>query len=285
MWHEEVSGALGAELGRVGRKLELGDSVAGALAAARGALGEDASTLSSLLSMQERLGGDVAGMVVALASSLDRRADLLRAGRAAAAGAKLSGRMVAALPLLLLATLPLSRAPLFDGVGRMLFGAGLALAIAGIVAIERLVPGAPSRDDGAAVVADVTAGVLRGGVALDTALATIAEHPPDDVGAALARAGRLARLGVPWGDALARADDERLRSLARVVRHAEAMGLPIADALEEYARRTRDERLRALEATLRRAPVLMVVPLTLFVLPAFVLLGLAPFLRGLSVNW
>jgi hypothetical protein len=57
--------------------------------------------------------------------------------------------------------------------------------------------------------------------------------------------------------------------------------MPLADALESFAERWRRERTSAFDARLRRAPVLIVIPLTLLVLPSFLLLGVAPFVRGL----
>jgi hypothetical protein len=51
-----------------------------------------------------------------------------------------------------------------------------------------------------------------------------------------------------------------------------------------FAARRRAARSRDFDAAMRRAPVLMVVPLVICVLPSFLLLGVAPFLRGLSLS-
>jgi tight adherence protein C len=102
---------------------------------------------------------------------------------------------------------------------------------------------------------------------------------------ALVKARRLVRLGCRWAQALQRCGDPRLATIGATLRHADAFGIPIADALERHAREAEDEAARAFEASLARAPVLMVVPLTVLVLPSFFLLGVAPFLRELARGW
>jgi hypothetical protein len=126
----------------------------------------------------------------------------------------------------------------------------------------------------------VTAAVLRGGVGLGCALAAVAGHRDD---AALSRAARRAQLGCPWPEALRRSCDAGYTALAQVIERTDRHGLPAADALEAFAVLRRAERAQEFEKSIRRAPVLMVVPLVLCVLPAFVLLALGPFLRGLSL--
>jgi tight adherence protein B len=281
-WASHAPCPLRPELERVARRARLGAPLGYVLGPLSDVLGSDADALVALVEGHARLGGDAARAVLGLAASLDRRADSIRAARAAAAGARLSGRLVAALPLLVVPVLPLARAPLLDGVGVALLAGGVTLAIGGVVAIERLVPD-PPREDGAALVADAVAGALRAGVGLGAALEAVAAHAPNDVAVPLRRALRMAHLGGSWTRALAGVGDQSLGELAGVIESAERFGLPSADALEEHAQRVRSARLRAYESTLRRAPVVMVVPLTLFVLPSFVLLGIAPFLRGLSL--
>jgi tight adherence protein B len=283
LWHREVPTPLCPELETVARRLRLGASVPRALDALSSTMGGDAARLAALLLVHDELGGDVARSVRGLASSLDRRADLLRASSAAAAGARLSGRVIAALPLLLLPAVPLARAPLLDAVGAALLSSGVTLALAGILVIERFVPPPPG-EDGAALVAETAAGVLRAGIGIAAALDAVCVHAPADVAAPLARARRLTRLGASWSDALQRTGDERLHALGGVTRRVECHGLPSAGALETYADGRRAASLRAHETALRRAPVLMVVPLTIFVLPSFFLLGVAPFLRALPLH-
>lgn len=235
--------------------------------------------------MHARAGGDVGGMVEALARSLERRGDLKAAAQAAVSGAKLSGRVVAALPALLLPMAPLARAPLFDVGGIALLVIGVSLAGAGVACIEKLVPSPPRHDDGCALVGELVAGALRAGVGLDIALFLAAVHAPDDVSLPLRRARRMAQLGMSWPRALERAGDRGAAALGEALAAGDRWGLPVASALDTFAARRREEMTRTFEAAARRAPVLMVVPLTLLVLPAFVLVGLGPFLRGLSLSW
>jgi pilus assembly protein TadC len=100
-------------------------------------------------------------------------------------------------------------------------------------------------------------------------------------GEGLARARRLAALGASWPEALRRADDG-FGDLAAVIERATSSGSPVAAPLRSLAASRRLQAERSFEARLRRAPVVMVMPLTLCVLPSFAVLGLAPFLRGVA---
>jgi pilus assembly protein TadC len=73
-----------------------------------------------------------------------------------------------------------------------------------------------------------------------------------------------------------------LRELGAVVVRAERLGTPASAALRAFAEVRRREREDEFERAARRAPVLMVLPLTTCILPAYVLLAVGPILRGLS---
>jgi tight adherence protein B len=175
---------------------------------------------------------------------------------------------------------PLRGAALLDATGILITVTGAALALAGLACMERLVPRSPG-DDPVALMAALVAGLLRSGLPLRAALAACLQRPPAELSAPARRAGRLVNLGASWSQALAACGDGALAELGVVGRRAQVSGMPIADALERWAERRRREALAAFEAELSRAPVLMVIPLTLLVLPSFVLLGVAPFLRSL----
>ena len=130
--------------------------------------------------------------------------------------------------------------------------------------------------------AEVAASALRGGTGLRTALDALARCPPTGTNEALDRAARLVRLGLPWAEALQRTSDAGLAELGRVLLRSDARGLPLAQTLGDFAVAKREESARLLERAIRRAAILMVVPLVVCVLPAFVLLGLGPFIRGLA---
>lgn len=280
-WPAEVPTPERAALDRVSRRLRLGDSVAGALSAAHAALGVDGEAVSMALSLHARLGGDAARSLEALAAAIDRRGESVAAARAASAGARLSGRIVAGLPLLLLPALPLRRAPLLDTFGILLTLAGVALALAGLVWIGRLVPRPPGDDPGGRIAISVAA-ALRAGVPLPAALDAVAERPPAVLAEGAERVRRMVRLGAPWPAALIGCREEPLAQMGRVLNRASAAGTPVAEALEVLAERRRRDIQATFDEALRRAPVVMVIPLTLLVLPSYVLLGVAPFLRGLA---
>ena len=92
-----------------------------------------------------------------------------------------------------------------------------------------------------------------------------------------------AERGARWSDALEAAAG-RLGPLARPLLAAlvasERYGAPLADALVVLAAEARADRRRRAEEAARRVPVQLLFPLVLCVLPAFVLLTLAPLLAG-----
>ena len=284
-WHRVAPRSTRAALVVVARRLALGDSVGGALRALEPVLGADAPALAAVAAMHLRTGGAADEMVHALARSLRRRRARRGSAAAAAAGARLSGRVIAGLPLLFLPLAPLTKAPVVDAWGLGMMVAGVALALGGIVWIERLVPSPPAGVDGAALLADLLGAALRAGVTAPTALEVVSARPPEDVAEGLRRAARIARLGSRWSKALQRVGDARLAAIGETLERAEEVGVPVADALEGCAEALREEGARAFETELRRAPVLMVFPLTMLVLPSLLLLGVGPLLRGLGRAW
>jgi tight adherence protein C len=96
----------------------------------------------------------------------------------------------------------------------------------------------------------------------------------------LEEARRQVALGTPWRSAL-RGVSERtglpeLRRLSITLDRSERLGSPVADQLRRLARDVRDERRLRAEERARRAPVAMLFPLVLCILPAFVLAAVVP---------
>jgi len=273
-WGDAVPGAA-----RVSRRVRLGCSLGDSLEAARPFLGGDLDALGLVGDLHGRAGGDAAEMLEAIARSIDQRVS--GAGRAAvnAAGARLSARLVAGLPLATLLFLPGSRAPVFDPLGLTVIAVGIALCIGGMRWIGGLLPVPPDEVDEAGLLAVVIASGARAGCSVDQVLDVAAARQG---GSELARAGRRHRLGLPWPDALMRSNDEALRSLGVALTIPQRLGVPVASTLDEFARRRAEQLENRLERAIRRAPVKMVVPLTLCVLPSFALLALTPFLRSLA---
>lgn len=233
--------------------------------------------LLPLLEQHESAGGGLAGALHQTAMWLRQRSDGLEEARASVAGAKLSARLVAALPLLFLPLAPLGRAPMFDRTGVAILVAGALLAIVGMRWIGSLIPSPPDPHDPLDRFAREIALSLRAGMAIGPALSAAAVV----AGPSLASASRRVALGCSWGAVLGQNADPFLRSVAAIFDRGDRLGLPVATSLEELADQRRDSRARMFTARLRRAPVLMVVPLTLCVLPSFGFLALGPFLRGL----
>lgn len=283
-WHQHAPPPLREPLVRIAGSIELGASTERALAVLDDIYGVAAAgTLRAALITCSEIGGDTARMLDRIARTIQDRAALARSGRAAGSGALLSGRLVAGLPLAFVPFMPLAEVPVLDGPGLLLLLAGVALAAGGLKWVSALVP-RPPEDDGAAEVADVTAAVLEGGAGLPAALGIAARGAPADVAAPMHRASRLVALGLDWTDALHRLDDTGLQQLAHALHMSHKYGLPASGILEEFSARRRAERAQSFEAALRRAPVLMVIPLVVCVLPAYVLLGLGPFLRAITLT-
>lgn len=281
-WPEHVSpGSLRDDLLRVRRRLRLGAEPIAALSPLAASLTDDVRTLQAVVALVTRTGGDASAMVVGLARAIEARAASASSARAAASGARLSGRLIAALPLGFLPLAPIADAPLLDPAGILLLVSGGGLCLAGMTWIGRLMP-VPPEDDPAAFLADLVAAVVRGGVALASALDAVAEAGASGATEDLERCRRLVRLGLPWPRALRHCDHAGLRGLASVLETAHAFGLPVGANLEAWARQRRAEVERGFESATRRAGVLMMVPLATCVLPSFILLAVAPFLRGLA---
>lgn len=264
------------ELAEVSKRVRLGAPTAAALTG---------TSLESRLAVAFRLhlaeGIDLARWLDDVAEVIEREVAASESARAASAGAILSGRMVAGLPLLFVPLVPMSRGAMFDAVGIAILAAGIALACAGLKWIARLVPPAPPPDPVGEVCLSAAA-LLDAGLPLPDALEGAASHlAPAAPDAPDPR--RLVRLGSSWHHALTRMD-AAFDSVCEAIEQAREHGLPLAGTLRALEERRRAERLRDFERRLKRAPVLMVVPLTCCVLPAYGLLGVAPFLRSMTMG-
>jgi Flp pilus assembly protein TadB len=127
------------------------------------------------------------------------------------------------------------------------------------------------------LVADLLAVALRGGTPVDRAAAAVATAVPAPLGDRLQQAARLLELGATpaeaWDQLATVAGADRvIRAAVRSADHGGAL----AGALSRLAEDLRADRAAAAEATARRSAVLIVLPLGLCFLPAFVLAGLVP---------
>lgn len=125
--------------------------------------------------------------------------------------------------------------------------------------------------------ADLLAVALRGGTPVDRATGAVARALPGPLSDRLARVSRVLELGGTAADAWAElapvAGAERMvRAAVRSAEHGGAL----AGALGRLADDLRADRAIAVEAAARRSGVLIVLPLGLCFLPAFILAGLVP---------
>jgi Flp pilus assembly protein TadB len=125
--------------------------------------------------------------------------------------------------------------------------------------------------------ADLLAAALRAGAPVDRAAAAVADALGGPLGERLERTARSLRLGAGPSEAWAHLSDVpgAHRLVAAAIRSS-ASGGALAGALTRLADDLRADRSVAAEAAARRAGVLIVLPLGLCFLPAFLLAGLVP---------
>lgn len=273
-WHADAERQDAENLRRLARRLDLGQGTGAAVADSELADGED---LATALDLCERTGMDAAAALDRMTAHARLRDARKAASAAATSGARLSARMIAALPLVFL---PMSMRTVGDAVGTGSLVAGLVLVVLGWRWMTRTTPIPPKADEPIALLCDRAAQLMSCGLSPAESLSIVVTD-----GCALrgtTRAVRLVRLGMSWEDALGSVQD--LAPVGAALAAAQRYGRPAAGELSELARCRREAVTSAYEARLRRAPVLMVLPLTLCVLPSFVLLGLVPLLRSLRIG-
>jgi pilus assembly protein TadC len=164
--------------------------------------------------------------------------------------------------------------------------AGLVLGVAsGVAAYHWLIrqPSTAARSEARRVAADLPytadllAAALRAGAPPDVAARCVGTAIGGPLGERLIRVDRALRLGAAAGEAWSYLGDApgAARLVAAAVR-SQHSGAAFAGALTRVADDLRADHLIAAEAAARRAGVLIVLPLGLCFLPAFVLAGLVP---------
>lgn len=125
-----------------------------------------------------------------------------------------------------------------------------------------------------ALLAELTGLGLTAGLPLTSALAAAAEETgallADEVRGVLRRA-RVQGIGVALGTSAGRA-----QSLYRLAARAVVTGAPLRPAVAAFADQARSEERANRLAAARRLPVRLLLPLSLLILPGFVLLSLGP---------
>lgn len=239
-----------------------------------GPFGADLGALLSRLDAVEREGLDGVASLDALADALVERDARRAAARAAGAGAVASARLIAVLPLLLL-PVSMSGPVLEKPYVLVSIAAGLALGLVGYRWLTSIVPAPPSLDSHEWLIRDLAA-LARAGMSLEQGIEASTSGP---LGSELGRIGRRHRLGARLANAL-ESEGGPFCDLAAAIRDSERSGTPVAGALERLAEERRTAAEMAFRERTGKAPVKMVVPLTLCVLPAFVLMGVVPLIEG-----
>jgi Flp pilus assembly protein TadB len=281
-WGKEVDDeAIRLLLVRVARRIDMGAPLKTCLQPLEDAIGSDGSALRAALDLHARHGGPAGPAIEGLAGALAIRATMNHQRRAAAAATRLSGRLMALLGAAFVVLLPAwSDASVGVLVGSALTAA--VLMVAGVRWMKRLTP-RPGADDPVATFADITAGLIAGGLPLHAAVGiAVAAMGETDIDDQLEKTAARVELGASWPQALARTGHPDLGALGRAVRRAQRLGTPVGAALSAFASGLRERAQRDFELRARRAAVMLVMPLTLCLLPGFAILIVVPLLRSLS---
>lgn len=163
---------------------------------------------------------------------------------------------------------------------------GATLAFAAAVGARRLgqleVPDPCARDPDLPLVVDLLAAGLSVGAPLPRAADVVARALPGPAAATLAEAGRLVALGAEPRLAYEPLQTGALAPVGRALVRSARTGAPVADQLARAAAEIRAARTSAAEEAAARVEVLAVIPLGLFFLPGFVLIGIVPVVVGLA---
>jgi Flp pilus assembly protein TadB len=125
--------------------------------------------------------------------------------------------------------------------------------------------------------ADLLAATLCAGASVDRAAAAVADALGGPLGERLERTARSLHLGAGPAEAWAHVTDvPGARRLAAAAVRSSTSGGALAGALTRLGDDLRNDRSVAAEAAARRAGVLIVLPLGLCFLPAFLLAGVVP---------
>lgn len=279
-WHLEAPADSCHALQRVARAVRMGAPPGPAVRAL--VPGADARHLAALLDLHARAGGDLALMLHRLAEWMRTRDEMERSTAAGTAGVRLSGRMIAWLPLAATPFLPYKSMLAGNRTAVVLVITGMGLLLGGLRWMKALLPLQPADDDAAALLCEMAASLLGGGVALDDALGFAASCELPGLADELAAIRRRVALGMSWGRAFVSSTHPSIRDAGYVVRNTLVTGTDPATALLHLAEERRRATQISYEERAKKAAVRMILPLTLLILPAFLMLGVVPFVADLA---
>jgi tight adherence protein C len=121
---------------------------------------------------------------------------------------------------------------------------------------------------------------LEAGMGLDRALRTVVQEYRSALSDEVGRVLRDIDLGIGRGEAFERmalrVGLDELRSVSRAIVQSEELGVSLVSVMHVQSREVRLSRRRAAEAEALRAPIKMLVPVVVFILPTLFMLLLAP---------
>jgi tight adherence protein C len=121
---------------------------------------------------------------------------------------------------------------------------------------------------------------LEAGMGLDRALRTVVREYHSPLAADIQRVLGDIDLGVSRGEAFermaARVGLDDLHALSRAIVQSEELGVSVIGVMQNQSREVRMSRRREAEAQAMRAPIKMLIPLVVFILPTLFLLLLGP---------
>lgn len=223
--------------------------------------GEAWAVLAATLSVSERCGAPVAASLRSLSGTLRDMGQTQRDVRSALAGPRSTSRVVMALPLVgLCFALVLGSNPidiLLSPLGLLCMAMGTSLMAIGWRWSSRMARNAIPEDASPGLFVDLAAIALSGGASVERGLAAV-DTTIETLGSGRDRG----------------AADE-------VIALAERAGVPAADLLRSEGARLRREVASEASQRAARLSTRLMIPLGLCVLPAFMLLGVAPMMIGI----
>ena len=258
----------GGDVDAVAARARLGGSIAHSTRPLEPAYGVSFPRFVRCLEAGSVAGSDWGRELDDVAASIRDREAHDRAAVVSGAGAALSARTIAFLPLLML---PLALGKLSDPIVAVSVVVGLALGYSGYRWLMRIVPRAPDEDP-AACFLDEVAGSLAAGMHVDRALRDAASRR-----SSMRPLVKKVDLGARWVDVLSDGFPAVGEALTDI-----ATGVPVETSLRRAAREIRGARAQAFHHEVERAPVKMIVPLVCCILPSFILVAIVPLMRGLT---
>lgn len=132
---------------------------------------------------------------------------------------------------------------------------------------------------------DLFASTLRAGAEPSAGLEAVCRALPGPAAARLAPVVDQGRWGASAGEVWRSVvDDEALGPLARAMVRSESSGASVVDVVERLADELESEALAAAEDAARRVGVSAAIPLGVCLLPAFLLIGVAPTVAALLAS-